>query len=150
MTWLSFINFALIISRVGLAEILQWVSTWDFALHSWPSACHQVCQVHHPLAVAPLIVIPSHDLDHIITHDHGERRVNGRGDIGAPEIHRHKRDITHIQDALQWTLSRFSEGFVHILSCDPFLFNIDNEVDNRDIRGWDSESNAIELALELG
>ena len=50
MKRLSFINFALIISRVGLAEIFQWVSTWDFALHSWPFACHQMCQVHHPLA----------------------------------------------------------------------------------------------------
>uniref|UniRef100_A0A7C9DVC0 Uncharacterized protein n=1 Tax=Opuntia streptacantha TaxID=393608 RepID=A0A7C9DVC0_OPUST len=75
---LSFIHFALLITRIGLAEILQRVSTSGRCFHSWPLAGHQIRQIHHSLAVSPLIVIPGHNLNHIVPHDHGERGVDGR------------------------------------------------------------------------
>ena len=45
------------------------------------------------MAIAPLVVVPRDNLQHVIAHDHGERGVNGGGDVGASEIARHERFV---------------------------------------------------------
>lgn len=41
--------------------------------------------------VSPLVVVPGHHLDHVVTHNHGQRRVDRGRRISAPEVHGHLR-----------------------------------------------------------
>ena len=37
-----------------------------------PLLSADLSQVNHTLGVAPLVVVPGHNLDHVVTHDHGQ------------------------------------------------------------------------------
>ena len=45
-------------------------------------------EIDDALTVAPLVVIPGDDFDHIITHDHRQRRIDGTRGISTLKIAR--------------------------------------------------------------
>mmetsp|Transcript_11270 Transcript_11270/g.26723 ORF Transcript_11270/g.26723 Transcript_11270/m.26723 type:complete len:421 (-) Transcript_11270:32-1294(-) len=106
-------------------------------------------EVHHALRVAPLVVVPGHDLDHVVTHDHREGSVDGGGDVGAAEVDADEGLLLNREDALEGALRGLLEGIVHLLG-EGLLLGLDDEVHDRDVGGRHAEGNAVKLALELG
>ena len=100
------------------------------------------------MAIAPLVVVPRDNLQHVIAHDHGERGVNGGGDVGASEIARHERFVGDGEDALELAIGGFAEGLVDFIGGD-LLGGLDDEIDDGDVRRRDAERDAVELTLEL-
>lgn len=49
-----------------------------------PLLGHKLGKVHNTLAVAPLVVVPGHNLHHVVTHHHGQAGVDGGGHVSAP------------------------------------------------------------------
>jgi len=100
------------------------------------------------LRIAPLVVIPRDNLQHVVTHDHGERGVDGRGDVGALEIARHERLVGDGEDTLELAGGFFTERGVDFVGGD-LLGGLDDEIDDGHVRRRDAERDAVELALEL-
>lgn len=53
---------------------------------SFHAGCISTQMIVFSLPVSPLVVIPSDNLDHVVSHNHGQRGVDGGGNITASEI----------------------------------------------------------------
>mmetsp|Transcript_3719 Transcript_3719/g.4151 ORF Transcript_3719/g.4151 Transcript_3719/m.4151 type:complete len:392 (+) Transcript_3719:109-1284(+) len=106
-------------------------------------------QVDNTLAVAPLVVIPSNHLHHIISHDHGQGAVHCGRNISHTEVAGHQGVHGDIKDSLHWALARLNESSVNLLDSDSLLLHVHNKVDDGNVRGGDTEGNTVQLALEL-
>ena len=107
-------------------------------------------EVNNTLGVAPLVVVPGDNLDHVVAHDHGERGVDGGGDVGAPEVDGHEGRFGDGEDTLHGAFRGFLERGVHFLRGDTLLLDVHDEVHNGHVGSRDAERDAIELTLELG
>jgi hypothetical protein len=116
---------------------------------SLPAVGDDVSEVDDPLRVPPLVVVPGDDLDHVVPHDHGERGVDCGGDVGAPEVDGDERLVADIEDALELAGGAVAERLVDLLS-EGLVGDLDDEVDDGDVRGGDAERDPVELALEVG
>src|SRR5688572_9823698 len=70
-------------------------------------------EIGHAARIAPLVVVPRHDLDHVAEHD----RVTGRNDgrvLVTLEVHRDERLFGVIHDALERALSGLFERRVDL------------------------------------
>ena len=110
---------------------------------------HNLGQVNNALGVAPLVVVPGDNLDHVITHNHGEGSVNGGGDVSAAVVNGDKGSLLNGKDSLHGAVSGLLEGGVNLLS-EGLLLNLNHKVHNGHVGGGHAESNAVELALQLG
>ena len=141
-------DLALLGGRVVLAEGVHGVhgdgATLDEAVGD------NVGEVDDALGVAPLVVVPGDNLDHVVAHDHGEGGVDGGGDVGAAEVDGDEGGLGDGEDALHVTLGGLLEGGVHLLGGEALLLDVDHEVDDGDVGGGHAERDAVELALELG
>ena len=72
-------------------------------------------QVGDPAAVAPLVVVPGDDLDHVAAEDHGRVGVDDRGAAVALEVDRHERLVRDAEDALERAGGRRAERVVELL-----------------------------------
>nr|GLL35674.1 hypothetical protein A7M47_18000 [Ipomoea trifida] len=106
-------------------------------------------KIHNPLRVTPLIVVPGNNLNHVVSHDHGERRVHRGRHIAASEVDGHQGLVADGEDAVQLVGGGFPEGGVNFLG-EGLLGDLNDEVDDGDVGGGDSEGDAVELALEAG
>merc|ERR1719322_943765 len=106
-------------------------------------------QVNDTLRIAPLVVIPHDNLDKVLTHDHGERSVNGVRIVSLHEVAGDQRLLFEIDDALHGTLGGSLHCCVDILLA-ALLADLDNEVNDGDIGSGHPQSNAVQLALVLG
>jgi hypothetical protein len=116
---------------------------------SLPLVGADVSEVDDPLRVAPLVVVPGDDLDHVVAHDHGEGGVDGGGDVGAPEVDGHERHVADLEDARELVGRGVAERLVHLLG-EGLLGDLHDEVDDGDVRGGHPERDPVELALEVG
>jgi len=106
-------------------------------------------QVGQAAGVAPLVVVPGHDLDDpVVDHDR-RRRVDDRGALVALEVHRHERPLVDAEDPLERLGGGGPEHVVDLVARDRPL-GLADEVDRRDGRGRDPEGHAVEPALQLG
>jgi hypothetical protein len=117
--------------------------------NSLPAVGDDVSEVDDPLRVPPLVVVPGDDLDHVVPHDHGERGVDCGGDVGAPEVDGDERLVADIEDALELGGGAVAERLVDLLG-EGLVGDLDDEVDDGDVRGGDAERDPVELALEVG
>jgi hypothetical protein len=101
------------------------------------------------LPVPPLVVVPGDDLDHVVAHDHAERRVDGAGHVGAPEVDGHERHVADLQDALQRAGGGLAERRVHVVGRDAGLHGVDHQVHHGHVRGRHPQRDAVQLPLEL-
>ena len=108
----------------------------------------QLGQIHNALRIAPLVVIPRDNLQHVVSHDHGERGVDRRGDIRASEVAGHERLVSDSQDTLELAVGSLTEGGVDFIGGD-LLGGLDNQIDDGDVRRRHAERDAVELTLEL-
>lgn len=106
-------------------------------------------QVNNALGVSPLVIVPSDHLDHVVTHNHGESRVDGGRDIGHSVIARHEGLIRDAQNAVEWSVGGLTESFVDLLG-ESLLLDLDDQIDHGHGGGRDTESDTVQLALELG
>jgi len=100
------------------------------------------------LRVAPFVVIPRDNLQHVVTHDHGERGVDRRGDVRASEVAGHERLVSDSQDALELAVGSLAEGGVDFVGGD-LLGGLDDQIDDGDVRRRHAERDTVELTLEL-
>ena len=140
-------NLALVGTRVGGAEGIHRVrgggAFRDEALGNDQG------QVDDALRVAPFVVVPGDNLDHVVTHHHGEGSVNGRGDVSASEIDRHERGVGDSEDALHRAIGGFLEGSVDFFGGETLLFDVAHKVNDGDVRGRHAKRDTVELTLEL-
>mmetsp|Transcript_4949 Transcript_4949/g.14807 ORF Transcript_4949/g.14807 Transcript_4949/m.14807 type:complete len:418 (-) Transcript_4949:14-1267(-) len=108
---------------------------------------HELGEVHDPLAVAPLVVVPRHHLDHVVAHHHGEGRVNGGGLVRGPEVGGHERLVGDREDALEVGVRGLPQHGVDLLG-EGLLLDLDDEVHDGHVRGRDAEGDPGELALQ--
>jgi len=111
--------------------------------------CNNGCQVEHALRVAPLVVIPHDHLDEVLSHDHGERRINGVRVISLHEVTGNQRLLLEVDDALHGAVGGSLDCCVDIL-LGALLADLDDQVNDGDIGSGHPQSNAIQLALVLG
>jgi len=100
------------------------------------------------LGVAPLVVIPRNNLQHVVTDDHRQGRVDSRGDVAASKINRDQRFVADSQNALQRTSRGLAERSVDFLGGD-LLGGLDDQIDNGNVRGRDSQGDTVQLALQF-
>ena len=115
----------------------------------FPLLSDELREVKNTLAVSPLVIVPSDNLDHVITHHHGEGRVDGGGNVGHSVIARHQGLIRDTEDAIHGAVSSLAESRIDLLS-ESLLLDLDDEIDNGDSGGGHTESNTVELALHVG
>src|SRR5438067_10656749 len=72
-------------------------------------------QVGDPAAVAPLVVVPGHHLDHVTADRHRQRTVDDRRGRVALEVARHQRLLREGEDALEGTLGRLAQRRVDLV-----------------------------------
>ena len=106
-------------------------------------------QVDDALAVSPLVVVPGNNLDHVVTHDHGQGSINGGGNISAAEVDGDEGLVGDGKDSLLGTVGSLAEGIVDLLS-EGLLLDLDDEIDDGDVGGGDAQGNSVELALHGG
>src|SRR5581483_12098771 len=70
----------------------------------------EVDQIANPARIAPFIVVPGNDLDHVAADHHGGRRVQNRGAAIAAEIRRYQLVLLVSEIALQRSIFR---GLLH-------------------------------------
>mmetsp|Transcript_12888 Transcript_12888/g.24368 ORF Transcript_12888/g.24368 Transcript_12888/m.24368 type:complete len:293 (-) Transcript_12888:532-1410(-) len=138
-------NLAFVQVWVFRAELVHWV----VALWSKLLLGDELSQVDDSLTVAPLVIVPGNHLDHIISHDHGQGGVDGGGIVAASVVNGDKWLIRDSEDSLHWSVSGSTEGVVNVLGGNSLLLHVDDEVNNRNVRGWNSESNTVQLSCEL-
>jgi hypothetical protein len=114
-----------------------------------PLLSAQLTQVQNTLGVSPLVIVPSNNLDHILTHNHGKSGINSGRHVGHSVIARDKGLIRDSQHSLHGTISGLAEGSVDLLG-HGLLLDLYDEIDDRDGGGGDTESDTIELALHVG
>lgn len=106
-------------------------------------------QVHHTLRVTPLVIVPSHNLNHVVTHDHGQSGIDGGGGVHSPEIRRDQRYIGYAQYSLQGPISSLPEGVIDLLG-DGLLRYLHHQVHNGDGRGGYTKGDPVQGPLEFG
>src|SRR5512132_4433798 len=95
---------------------------------------HQVHEVLHAVAEAPLVVVPAEYLQEVPAHDLGEGRVHdGRGRVAAV-VDGDQLLVRHHQHALHPSPRRLAEGGVDVLGAGGLL-ELDGEVDDGDVGG---------------
>ena len=57
----------------------------------FPLGGNHLGEIDDTLRVTPLVVVPGDDLDHVVTHDHGEGRVDGGRDVSHLVVAGHER-----------------------------------------------------------
>mmetsp|Transcript_21235 Transcript_21235/g.58916 ORF Transcript_21235/g.58916 Transcript_21235/m.58916 type:complete len:431 (+) Transcript_21235:244-1536(+) len=115
---------------------------------SSPPLGGDLSKVNHTLAVAPLVVVPGNNLDHVITHDHGQSGVNGSALVHALEVSRHQGLIGHGQNVLHGASGSLTESIVHLLS-EGLLLHLDNQIHNGDVGGGHTQGHTVQLALQV-
>mmetsp|Transcript_24576 Transcript_24576/g.60390 ORF Transcript_24576/g.60390 Transcript_24576/m.60390 type:complete len:386 (-) Transcript_24576:348-1505(-) len=118
-------------------------------LRGAPLGGGELSQVDHALGVAPLVIVPRHHLDQVVAHHHGERGVDGGGDVGAQEVAGHQGLVAHGEDALHGAGGGLAEGVVDLLRR-GLLLHLDAHVHHGHVGGGHAQRDAVELALELG
>ena len=141
-------NLAFLRRRVVGAQSIHRISRNITALNE--ALGDNVGQIDDALGVAPLVIVPGDNLDHVVAHHHGERSIDGSGNIGTAEIDRHQRRLGDCKYTLHGTISGLFEGRIDFLCRDSFFLHVANEINNRDVRSGNTEGDAIELALQLG
>lgn len=114
-----------------------------------PLGSHELTEVDDPLGIAPLVIVPGNNLDHVITHDHGERRVDDCRFVGTAVVARHQRLIRVLDNALHLTFGRLEEGTVDLL-LKGLLADLHDDIAHRHVGGGDTEGDTVELAGEAG
>merc|ERR1719412_3491523 len=115
---------------------------WDFFGHNGR-------QVDDPLRIAPLVVVPHHDLHQVLAHDHSQSCINGVGVVCLHEVTRHQWLLFEVDDALHFSLSCCLNCCVHILLC-ALLTNLHHQVNNGHVWCGHPQRDAVQLALVLG
>eukprot|EP00976_Prorocentrum_cordatum_P067058 1178567-Prorocentrum_minimum.AAC.3 len=105
--------------------------------------------VHNAVAVAPLVVVPGHELNKVA----GKRNAclgvhNARAGV-TDEVGGHHVIGGEAKEALHLVLAGRLEGG-HDLVVGGLLRNAAGEVDHGDVGGGDAEGHAGELAVQLG
>src|SRR3954451_18196691 len=109
-----------------------------------PDERDEVC---HAAGVAPLVVVPGDDLDHIAQN----HRVDGADDgrvLVALEVHRDERLIGVVHDAIEVAVGGLLERLVDFF-LGYFAAKDGGEVDDRNGRRGYAERHAREFALQL-
>eukprot|EP01025_Chloroclados_australasicus_P024675 TRINITY_DN24741_c0_g2_i2.p2 TRINITY_DN24741_c0_g2~~TRINITY_DN24741_c0_g2_i2.p2 ORF type:complete len:412 (+),score=84.29 TRINITY_DN24741_c0_g2_i2:220-1455(+) len=105
-------------------------------------------EVHDALRVAPLVVVPCDDLDHVVAHNHGEGGVDGGGLEGALEVDGDEGCVGDLEDALHLAGGVLLERGVHLLR-ERLLLGLHDEVDDGDGGRGHAERDTVELALDF-
>src|SRR5579862_2626459 len=106
-------------------------------------------QVRDAAGVAPFVVVPGGNAGHIAIDNLGGERIHHRREGRALHVHGHHRVLHHVQDALHAAAGGALHGLVDVLFGD-LLFQVDDEVDDRDGGRRHAVGNAVELATHLG
>ena len=101
------------------------------------------------MRIPPFVVIPRDNLQHVVTHDHGERGVNRGGHVGAAEIDGDERFVRDGEDALELAVGGFTERSVNFIGGN-LLGGLHDKVDDGNVRRRHAERDTVELTLELG
>lgn len=112
-----------------------------------PLGGHDLTQVNYPLGVTPFVVVPGHDLDEVITHNHGEGGVNDGRFVSTAVITGHQRFIRVLEDSLHGSLGGLEECTVNLL-LEGLLVHLHDNITDRHVRGGHTEGDTVELALE--
>mmetsp|Transcript_49934 Transcript_49934/g.82173 ORF Transcript_49934/g.82173 Transcript_49934/m.82173 type:complete len:458 (-) Transcript_49934:7-1380(-) len=109
---------------------------------------HVLDQVHHTGGVAPLVVIPAHNLhEGRIQHDAG-LGIEGAGDWAGLEVSGHQGLIGVAKEALHVTLRSLLHLSANLL-VGGLLLQLNGEVHDRHIDGWHAQGHAGQLALHF-
>src|SRR6266581_2700715 len=108
-----------------------------------------MCEISNTAGVAPLVIVPSNDLDHVAADNHCRKSINDRGMRIATEVHRDKRFICIFEDALERASFSLLEGIVN-----GFFGSLRTqgcyEIDHRNGHGWHTQRHAIKASLQFG
>ena len=104
------------------------------------------CQVGHAAGVAPLVVVPGNNLDHVAVDNGGELPVDDGGAAVALQVHRHQRILAVAQDALQLPLGGGAQGCVDLLFGHRLL-HVGDEVDDGHGGSGHAQCKAVKFAL---
>src|SRR5688572_17284497 len=105
------------------------------------SSGHVGDQVRDPAAVAPFVVVPGDDLDHVAAQHHRRFGVDDRGARVAAEVGRHQRLVGDAEDALERAGGRGPEGIVQLVHA-GLAPDRGGEVDHADGRRRDAQAEA--------
>ena len=99
----SWISFLLAVNIDSITSCFSFKQTKSHHHRLFPVGRGEFSQIDDSLGVAPLVVVPRNNLQHVVTDDHRQSRVDSRGLVGASEIDRDQRFVADGQDALQRT-----------------------------------------------
>merc|ERR1712187_780507 len=114
----------------------------------WHLLCHDRSEVDDPLRVAPLVVVPHHDLHQVLTHDHCQRGVHRVGVVRLHEVAGHQRLLLEVDDALLGSIGSLLDRRIHILRR-GLLAHLHHQVHHRDVGCGHAQRDAVELTFEL-
>ena len=101
------------------------------------------------MRVTPLVIVPRDNLNHVVAHDHGQGGIDRRRDVGASEIDGDQRSVGDGQDTLHRAVLGLSERRVDFFGGDALLLNVDNQIDDGNVRGRNSQRDTVQLTLQL-
>ncbi len=109
---------------------------------------HELDQVGATSRVAPLIIVPADNLDHIATNHVARIGIDDAGTRVTPKVHRNQGLFGDTQDTFHRTRRGCVKGCDQLISS-QFPVNGRNKVHNRDRRRGNAHGHAIKLALQI-
>src|SRR5581483_518640 len=97
----------------GVAFIMLLCKTCGNSSQPFPG--HEPDQINDAAGIAPLVVIPRENLDHVAAEDFGVFGVNDGRERVAAKIARHERLSLEAEDAFERAFSRSPQRGVHVL-----------------------------------
>merc|ERR1719412_2170931 len=134
--------------NVKMLEKLSCLQPAGLSCH-WHFCSNNGCQVDDPLRIAPLVVVPHHDLHQVLAHDHSQSCINGVGVVCLHEVTRHQWLLFEVDDALHFSLSCCFKCRVHSLLV-ARLTDLEHQVNNRHVWCGHPQRDAVQLVLVLG
>src|SRR6266516_2591854 len=101
-----------------------------------------MCEVCDTAGVAPLVIVPCDDLNHVSTSNHCRKSVNDRGMGVTTKVHRNKWLIGIIENTLERAGSGLFECIVYGILA-SFLAHSCHEINDRDGHYWHTQRHAI-------
>lgn len=106
-------------------------------------------EVNHTVGVAPLVVVPGHELDELGVEHDASLGVKHRTNRASHEVLRHEGLVGVSEEALHVSVGATLDLLADVL-VGSLLLQVGSQVDHRHIRSGHTEGHAGQLALKLG
>mmetsp|Transcript_70223 Transcript_70223/g.146982 ORF Transcript_70223/g.146982 Transcript_70223/m.146982 type:complete len:360 (+) Transcript_70223:982-2061(+) len=110
---------------------------------------HVAGQVHQSVGVAPLVVVPGHQLQELVVQGDAGTLVEDGGEGASGEVGGDHLLVGEAQDAVHGALASLLDGSADVLHGGALLHSA-GQIHHRDVRSGHSEGHARELAIQSG